>query len=80
MDTMDSKTIVRVVWLDSGYSSGWVRNGRKQKLCKITSVGYLLKKNKNRVVISPSINIKGGQHFGPISIPRSVVIKYEIRT
>jgi tRNA splicing ligase len=67
-----SKPIVRVTWLDATRTSDDITGKDKPVVCK--TVGYLLKRNKNRVVVATDQN-KASGYRGGFVIPRKMVLK-----
>ena len=73
---MKRPPIVRVTWVDSGYQAGWASSPASTELMTIHSAGYLLKKNKKRLVITHSLH-EGDRAMSPASIPACAVVKLE---
>jgi len=65
------KRIVKVDWIDSSEWSGWRDDYADMKPCSCTTVGFLLRSNKTRVVIAGSHS--DGNHCSHIVIPRGAI-------
>lgn len=76
--------IVRVVWRDSAFHSGWRRHSEAQEFKKdplhgvatCESTGFLVHADKAAVVLSMGRGLceKDGDYEGFLSIPRSAVV------
>lgn len=74
---------VRISWIDIVSDPEWMSEdkAKKQTYSKCTDIGYLLHKDKHKVIIFPSysFNDDGELEVGNITIlPRSVVKKIEV--
>ncbi len=72
--------IVKIIWMDTISTDGWFSNEEALKWVKddigeIHDVGYLLEKNKDYVVISPSYSYKVNQYDYLKKIPTKVIKK-----
>ena len=71
---MKGLKIVEVEWEDSCTEGGWQRKGiaKEHTVSKCKTAGYLLSKNKERVVISQSMSDTGNV-AEQIAIPRKCI-------
>ena len=74
-------TLIRVEWVDSAQSGGWIFKEDIPFGCKIiTSVGFLIKATEKYISLTAHISdIKGNDYqcCGVMCIPRSCIIKQE---
>ena len=62
--------IVLVDWVDSTSIQGW-EEGCDMGLCECRSVGYLIKKTKDKVILAQSLN--DHTYYNKFAIPRGCV-------
>ena len=71
------KTIrpVKVKWTDSIHGAGWNdhRAASTSRPTKITTVGYLLERDKDRVVVAQSVSDDTEELGNLLTIPRAAV-------
>lgn len=69
--------IVEVAWLDSRQPSpAWqLIDDISAKVCECTTVGYLVSRSKERVVVAQSLGDAGGQAAGVMVIPAACVTR-----
>lgn len=66
---------VEIEWVDAiSYSNMWVARDSKESLALCRSVGYLVKKNKEKVVIAQS-SASDGDVMNKFVIPRGCIKK-----
>ena len=66
------KRIVKVDWIDSAEWSGWRDDCAEMKPCTCQTVGFLLRSNKNHIVIAGS-HSDGNSWISHIVIPRGAI-------
>lgn len=79
MKRIDGYEIVYVEWLDACASAGWhsSRDIREGGLAKMKSIGFLVHRDSETVIISSSKGVE--DRFGDaMTIPRSAVTKIKI--
>ena len=66
---------VKVVWVDSLCAGGWVSDeaARLAQPSTITSVGFLLERDRKRVVIAQSVPDEVGEVGDVLAIPAAAV-------
>jgi hypothetical protein len=67
-------SIVMVVWDDATELDGWTDGDEEIKPCLVYSVGYLVRKTKDHIVLAQDIAADGMQ-CGRGQIPRGMVRK-----
>ena len=75
---MRKKRMVEVEWVDSTTWGGWKRENEYLKDAgpgRCSSVGYLLKSDKQAVTLVQNLDVSNGNVSDAVSIPRSVVRK-----
>ena len=65
---------VRVDWVDSAFTQGWQRSWAKVRTSECSTIGYLIEKTKEQVVVAMGINEDGG-YGEALAIPRANVRK-----
>ena len=71
--------VVAVEWADSKAALGWSYNLRtERKPGYISSVGYVVQRNKECLTISTSIDAKKGASLDDFSIPVGCIKKIEV--
>jgi len=69
-----SQRLVMVQWSDSTITaSRWVAEDETLKITSCTSVGWIVDKTKNRIVIAGHRIDETGAHAGLIAIPRVAI-------
>lgn len=71
-----SWTIVEVEWLDSRAFAGWAHpeeHLERSRPSRCRSVGYLLLKDRERIVLAQSCSDDSGNVADPLAIPRGMV-------
>lgn len=64
--------MVRVTWVDAATVDQWQVLGSLSPIFSVTSVGYLLKKTKKRVVLVQSVS-ENDQQSAQLTLPRVAV-------
>lgn len=71
-------SLVRVVWVDSNFRSGWQPHDKKTAdIPKIVSVGYVTHSDADVLELSGSIGAGDGDKLNPLSIPMCSVVEIE---
>jgi hypothetical protein len=69
---------VRVDWVDACSNSGWHSPEKPTDLAKIVSFGYLVKEDKDKVVLAASLDLRMDGIGDSIAIPKGCITR--IRT
>ncbi len=70
--------LVEVSWSDSKTFFGWMPLEETLAVCPAKSVGYLLKKDKNIIVLGQTVDMSDSSFNGAIVIPTGVVTHIEV--
>ena len=62
--------MVLVKWVDSTSIQGW-EEGDNMELCRCESVGFLIKKTKDKVILAQSLN--DHTYYNKFAIPRGCI-------
>lgn len=70
--------LVVVEWMDSHYRPGWTTNGPELEPVRVTSVGWVVAKNPQAVVLCGHLTNEGDQQrCGDMTIARRAILKME---
>lgn len=69
---------IYVEWIDSAALRGWQHGSTltesETDLCKIVSIGFLIRESKDYITISTSVS-SGGSTMDPLTIPKVAIKK-----
>jgi len=73
------RVLIRVWWTDSVMTNRWLddRKAGEHHVCRIESIGFLLRSEKGMIVICSSISDDTGEFGGVLAIPRGTVVRLQ---
>jgi len=63
-----------IEWMDAFSDEGWKSDDEIETVFRCSSIGYLIKEDKNSVCISTTMG-RNGQCIDPLSIPKGMITK-----
>ena len=67
-----------IEWIDSATSIGWGKSSDSATPSYCRSVGWIIRKDKNFIVIAPHVDKDSGLVCGDMAIPIKAIIKTKV--